>query len=164
MSKINVLKNLNDSFKSGYESFKNWSSSIENEKVKAFFSKISPLEYLLMCLPFSLSYIISFGRFPLTIAIFMILLSFFYLFGLRWRIFYFCILLYLAIFTFFNIGTSKIDFWLWTDQNSVVRTGIETLLRGGEIFKKKTPNGWYLTPLPFTYFFYLPVYLLVNDT
>lgn len=142
-------------------------TNIKNDKIKALFRNITPMEYILICVPFTITMTSTrdvsqspFGFVILALAI-ILGLGVLFLLGLRWRIVYFGILLFLSLFLIVFLG-KPFEYWLMADRDSAIRVGIEAILNGENPFKAKTNLGQPPSPLPFTYLFYLPVYLLTN--
>ena len=147
-----------------------------NDKFKALFRDITPMEYILICVPFltslvsipqtisSLSSAGSVGNtfaFILIALIFTIFLSILFLFGIRSRIVYFGILITFALSLNIFIGR-PLQYYLTSDRDAAIRVAIEAILSGKNPYKAKTNLGNYPSPLPFTYIFYLPVYLITG--
>jgi len=134
-------------------------------KYNALFKDITPMEYVLICIPFTISMISSksisastFG-FTFTALLFMMGLGILFLLGFRWRILYFVILLFFADFLIISIG-KPLEYWLMADRDAAIRVGIEAILQGQNPYKAITNLGHTPTPLPFTFILYLPIYLI----
>lgn len=151
-------------------------NKFKSKKVEALFKDITPIEYLLICIPFLISII----SIPSTISnlyggktsnyqflfvfvalVFIIVLSFFFLIGLRQRIIYFVIMLAFGISLNIFLGTP----WAYNytaGRDSAIRVGIEAILRGEFPYYSRTSLGNRPSPLPFTFIFYLPIYLITG--
>lgn len=142
-------------------------SKFKNEKFKSFFKKITQQEYILICIPFIVSLVstkgVSYNPYGfIFLAMSLIIgMGIMYLVGIRWRIIYFGILLFFAIFLIFTIGKPW-EYALQADRDSAIKVGIEAILNGENPHKAKTSLGSAPTPLPFTYILYLPIYLLTG--
>ncbi len=142
-------------------------SVFKNKKFKTFFNKITQQEYILICIPFIVSLIstkgVSYNPYGFTfLALSLIIgLGIMYLMGIRWRIIYFGILLFFAIFLIITIGRPW-EYALQADRDSAIKVGIEAILNGENPHKAKTSLGSAPTPLPFTYILYLPIYLITG--
>lgn len=148
----------------------------KSDKVNALFKDITPLEYLLCCIPFLLSLV----SIPTTITAlfddapeifaFIYLLTALgvplvfglaFLLGLRWRIIYFAILLLFGNFLLIFLGRPW-EYFMTADRDSAIRIGIEAILQGKFPYYSRTCLGNCPTPLPFTFIFYLPIYLITG--
>jgi len=150
--------------------------NFNNKKIKALFREITPLEYILICIPFLTSFvsipetISSLGRveaqrnmsaFILVALLFILFLSISYMIGIRWRVLYFGILMAFALGFIITIGR-PFSHYITADRDAAIRVGIEAILNGKNPYKAKTHLGNTPTPLPFTFILYLPVYLLTG--
>ncbi len=133
--------------------------SIKNSKIRALFSEISSAEYFLILVPFALSLVTLYGGFTLIVMLVFMGLSLLFLFGARWRILYFGILIYFGLFILIKIGRPDLIV-LGADRESAIRAGIDAIFTGQNPFKSTTHLGHNPSPLPFTYFFYIPIYLI----
>lgn len=142
-------------------------NKIRNEKIKSFFNKITTLEYILICIPFIISLISTKGVSANTYGfiflglVVIIGLGIMFLFEIRWRIIYFGILLFFAIFFIIIIGKPW-EYALLADRDSAIKVGIEAIFRGENPYKAETSLGSLPTPLPFTFILYIPIYLLTG--
>jgi len=150
--------------------------NFENEKFKALFREISPIEYILICIPFLTSFvsipetISSLSRagalrntyaFIFVALMLILFLSVLYLIGIRWRIIYFGILMIFALGLIIFLGR-PLDFYTTADRDAAIRVGIEAILNGKNPYKARTNLGNTPTPLPFTFILYLPIYLITG--
>ena len=145
------------------------------KKYEALSRKIKPIEYALICFPFLLFIfsnphtiylvdeyeiqhiylIVTFG------LLFILFLGILFLIGARWRILYFSTLLCFLIFLIFFLGKPE-EYSEICDRDEAIRIGIEAILNGIYPYYKKTSLNNPVSPLPFTFYFYLPVYLLTG--
>ncbi len=148
----------------------------KSEKINAFFREITPIEYLLMCLPFLFSLVsipaaislltddelgILVFIFILVALSFTFILGILFLAGVKWRIIYFIILIIFGNVIILFLGKPW-EYYLTAGRDSAIRVGIEAILQGKFPYYSKTYLGNYLTPLPFTFILYLPIYLITG--
>ncbi len=141
--------------------------NFKNDKFKALINRITPQEYILICIPFMISLDSTkglsynpYGFIFLGLSL-IVILGIMFLVGIRWRIIYFCILLFFAIFLIIFIGVPW-EYSAKVDRDSAIRVGIEAILNGENPYKAQTHLGNLPTPLPFTFILYLPIYLLTG--
>lgn len=148
----------------------------ENTKYKALFSDMTPMECILICIPFTMSIIsipstissLIIGEssnnifaYVFTALVFIFGLGILFLLGIRWRIIYFGILLGLGVFLIVFLG-KPLEYYPTSDRDSAIRVGIEAILNGEFPYYSKTDLGNAISPLPFTFISYLPVYLITG--
>jgi len=147
--------------------FKSKIRAIKNEKIKSLFGNIRPIEYLLICIPLVLAMytnnMVQFYKagFIYINLIFFLGLGILFLVGIRYRIIYFGVLLFYAIYLLL-IMSKPWEYYPGADRDSALKVGIEAILSGLNPYKAVTDLGHRPTPLPFSFFFYMPVYLLTN--
>ena len=148
--------------------FKSKIRALKNEKIKALLGNIRPIEYLLICIPIVLTMFTnkmviagSPAAFIFINLVFFLCLGILFLVGIRHRIIYFTVLLFYIISLLLIIGRPW-EYMPSADRDSAIKVGIEAIINGQNPFKAVTDLGHYPTSLPFTYFFYMPVYFLSN--
>jgi len=148
--------------------------SLKN-KYEALLRKIKPIEYALICLPFLLfifsnphtiylvdDYEIQHVYLLVTLGLlFILFLGVLYFIGARWRILYFSTLLCFSIFLIFVLGEPE-KFSEICDRDEAIRIGIQAILNGNYPYYEETSLNNPISPLPFTFYFYLPIYLLTG--
>ncbi|MBD3341235.1 MAG: hypothetical protein GF353_19165 [Candidatus Lokiarchaeota archaeon] len=158
-------------FKLDIDSFKRRLS----EKYKASLNRIQNKEYYLICLPFFLTVFSSIevinlfmenGRkysylFFIYSIIVIILISLLYYLGVKWRLLYFGILISFSIVLLILLGKPEvyIDF---CDRDEAIRIGVKAVLRGEYPYYNRTSLDNQLSPLPFLFYFYIPIYVLTG--
>lgn len=142
--------------------------AIKNEKIKSLLGDIRPIEYLLICIPIVLTMytnqmvrdVSAAGLITVNLVFFLGLGILFFV-GIRYRIIYFCMLLYFIVSLLLIIGRPW-EYASSCDRDSAIKVGIEAIINGQNPFKAVTDLGHNPTPLPFTYFLYMPIYFLSN--
>jgi len=149
---------------------------LKNKKLEALFREITGLELILICIPFFLSifvsqhtivkYMLEYEEqqaYVIVLYGFLFILSFIflYLIGVRWRIIYFCVLLFFAIYLLIELGRPE-EYYKWCDRDNAIKVGIRAILKGDYPYYKRTDLDNPISPLPFTFFFYIPIYLLTG--
>ncbi|MHA1292114.1 MAG: hypothetical protein ACTSQJ_05540 [Promethearchaeota archaeon] len=129
--------------------------------------KITDFELILICVPFTITMVTTrdvslsnFG-FVITAIFFIVGVIILYLIGIKWRFIYFIILFSFGIFIILYLGKPW-EYWLYSDRDSQIRAGIEAILNGSNPYKAKTQTGHKVNPFPFTFLFYLPLYLITG--
>ena len=139
----------------------------ESKKFKALFNDITPLEYLLICIPFIISFVsgkfVSPGYFMFAFLAISVIFLFgvLFLIGIRWRILFFVLLLTIGILIILVVG-KPFEHWMESDRDEEIRNCIEAILNGNNPYKTITHLHLSPSKLPFTYFLYMPVYLITG--
>ncbi len=138
-----------------------------SKKYKALFNDITPVEFLLICIPFIISFAttkgVSRSYFYFVFFAIIIMFSFgvLFLIGIRWRILYFVVLLSISVLIIFIIG-KPFEYWMLSDRDEEIRNCIQAILNGENPYKTTTQLGSKPSNLPFSYFLYLPVYIITG--
>lgn len=142
-------------------------SDLIKSKSKSFFKDITPIEVILICIPFMISFISNKGisastyDFTFVALVFTLVFGLLYMVGIRGRFIFFGILLSFAILLNFVLGR-PFEYYLSCDRDSAIRVGIEAILNGEFPYYAKTDLGHTPSPLPFTFILYLPIYLITG--
>lgn len=139
----------------------------ENKKFKALFNDITPLELILICIPFIISFstnkAISRNTFGVVFLFLMLIFGFGFLFiiGWKWRFLFFGILLFISILLIWMIG-QPFEYWMLSGRDEEIRNCIEAILNRENPYYTTTHDGLSPSNLPFSYFLYLPVYIITG--
>ncbi|MHA1781914.1 MAG: hypothetical protein ACTSUL_00645, partial [Promethearchaeota archaeon] len=151
------------------EKFKNYIENIKNSnKFKSLKKKeLTPTELILIFIPFLISLVnsklVTSSLFPFTFLglSLMISLIILYLAGIKKRVIYFVILLSIACIIIFIIGNPFV-YWTKSDRDEEIRNCIEAIFRGDNPYYTRSSLGLRPSNLPFSYFLYMPIYLITN--
>ncbi|MHA1273260.1 MAG: hypothetical protein ACTSQS_07475 [Promethearchaeota archaeon] len=138
-----------------------------SDKFKALKKELTPTELILIFIPFLISLVsskfvtrnlFSFTFLGLSLMICSIIL---YLAGIKKRVIYFAILLSIACIIMFVVGNPFV-YWTKSDRDEEIRNCIEAIFRGENPYYTMSSLGLRPSNLPFSYFLYMPIYLITN--